>query len=158
MLDGGTGNDSLYGGTGSDVYLFGKGSGADTIQNYDDEAVGTNADTILLGAGIATTGVTLTRSGDDLIIRINGTDDSLTVQYYFYEDGTSNYVVENLKFADGTIWDVNTIKARVLMGTGGNDILNGYATNDILRGGAGNDTLSGGAGVDQLLGLMPARL
>ncbi len=151
-LDGGTGNDYLSGGTGADVYLFGRGSGQDTIYNYDGDAVGTNADTILLGADLTAGNVTLTRSSDDLIISLNGTDDSLRVQSYFNADGTASYVVENLKFADGTVWDVATIKSKLLTPTAGNDILFGYATNDTIGGGDGNDTVYSYAGDDVLDG------
>jgi Ca2+-binding RTX toxin-like protein len=151
-LDGGAGNDYLSGDSGADVYLFGRGSGQDTINNYDSDALGANADTILLGANIATTDVTLSRQSNDLIIRINGTDDRLTVTSYFNSDGASAYAVENLKFADNTLWDIATVKAKVLIGSSGNDVITGYATNDILSGGDGNDTLSGGAGNDTLDG------
>ena len=160
-LDGGAGNDSLLGDTGADTYLFGIGSGQDTINNYDNDAVGSNADAILLGAGITTTGVTLSRSGDNLIISLNGTGDSLTVSGYFSADGTSTAVVENLRFADGTVWNVESIKSRVLVPTAGNDTLVGYATadtisgadgNDILLGNSGNDVLNGESGTDTIQG------
>ncbi|WP_324256086.1 calcium-binding protein, partial [Niveibacterium sp. 24ML] len=39
-LDGGAGNDYLSGGAGADTYVFGKGSGQDTVYNYDSDAVG----------------------------------------------------------------------------------------------------------------------
>ncbi len=151
-LDGGSGNDSLVGGLGADTYLFGIGSGQDVISNYDGDAIGTNADTIVLGAGIATTGVALTRQSDDLLIRINGTDDSLRVSGYFSDEGASVHVVENLRFADGTVWDVSTIKAKVLVPTAGNDTLYGYASSDKLNGGDGNDVIYGNAGDDVLEG------
>ncbi|WP_276203024.1 calcium-binding protein, partial [Herbaspirillum rhizosphaerae] len=150
ILDGGTGNDYLNGGNGADVYLFGKGSGQDTIYNYDSDAVGTNADTILLGVGITTSGVTITRQYDDLIISLNGRNDSLRVQSYFNADGASNNVVENLKFDDGTVWDVATIKAKMITATVGNDTLKGYATNDTINGGDGNDIIYGQSGDDTL--------
>jgi len=51
--------------------------------------------------------------------------DSLRVQNYFTTDGASSYVVENLKFADGTVWDVTTVKAKVLISTEANDTLRG---------------------------------
>ncbi|WP_374490451.1 beta strand repeat-containing protein, partial [Zoogloea sp.] len=151
-LDGGTGNDYLSGGAGADVYLFGRGSGQDTIYNYDGEALGTNPDTIQLGAGISASHINITRSGDDLLIRINGTDDSLRVQSYFYNDANSSYAVENLKFADGTIWDASTLKTKALSSTTGNDVLYGYATNDTISAGDGNDQVSGNAGDDLLNG------
>ncbi|MEQ6342247.1 MAG: calcium-binding protein [Gammaproteobacteria bacterium] len=151
-LDGGSGNDYLGGGTGADTYLFGKGSGQDTIYNYDSDALGTNTDTVLLGAGITTTDVTLTRLNDSLYIGINGTDDRLEVQSYFSQDGVSSYGLEAIKFADGTTWDVAAVKAKVLIPTTGNDMLTGYASNDTISGGDGNDTLSGQAGDDVLDG------
>lgn len=40
----------MSGGNGADTYLFGFGSGQDTINNGDVDAVGVNADTVLLGA------------------------------------------------------------------------------------------------------------
>ncbi len=166
-LDGGTGNDYLSGDAGADVYQFGRGSGEDRIYNYDSDAVGVQADSIVLGAGIATSGVTLSRYSDDLIIRINGTDDNLRVQSYFNTDGNSAYAVENLKFADGTVWNVAAVKTKLLTGSGspsinvngtsaadnlvgglGNDYLYGQAGNDTLDGGAGNDVLDGGVGND----------
>jgi Ca2+-binding RTX toxin-like protein len=151
-LDGGTGNDTLNGGTGADTYKFGFGYGQDTVYNYDADGVGNSADTILLGNGITTTGVKLTRSSDDLIISLVGRDDTLRVQSYFNTDGNSNYALENLKFADGTIWDINTIKTKVMAGTSGDDTLYGYATADTINGLDGNDTLYGNAGDDILDG------
>ncbi|WP_223879376.1 calcium-binding protein [Chitinimonas arctica] len=151
-LDGGTGNDHLNGGNGADTYLFGKASGQDVINNNDSDAAGTQPDTILLGAGIVPAGVTLTRSGDSLFLSLNGSDDRLEVQSYFNQDGNSAYALDRIKFADGTSWDVATIKRMVLQSTDGNDTLTGYAGNDTLVGGDGNDTLNGMAGDDQLSG------
>jgi len=102
-LDGGSGNDALYGETGADTYIFGKGSGHDFVNNADVDTMGTNADTILLGAGITTTSVMLTRQSEDLIIKLSDSDDTLRVNRYFYADGASTLAVENLTFADGTV-------------------------------------------------------
>lgn len=151
-LDGGAGNDTLSGGDGADTYLFGKGSGQDTINNYDSDALGTSIDTVLLGAGIATTGVTLTRLSDSLVIRVTGTDDTVTVNNYFMADGNSASGVENIKFADGTIWDIAAVKAKVLIPTAGNDNITGYATNDTIAASDGNDTIDGRAGDDVISG------
>ena len=152
LIDGGANNDTLSGGSGADTYLFSKGSGQDGINNYDSEAVGTNPDTIQLGTGIAPCDVTLTRSGDDLLISVNDTNDNLRVQSYFYQDGAACYAVENIKFANGTVWDVGAVKTKVIEATIEDDALYGYATNDILSGGDGNDTLYGYAGDDLLDG------
>ena len=69
--------------------------------------------------------MTLTRQSDNLIIRINGSDDSLTVQSYFNTDGASSYVVENLKFADGTVWNLAALQDAMSLGTEANDNLRG---------------------------------
>ncbi len=149
VLDGGTGNDSLTGGQGADIYKFGKGYGQDTINNYDSD---NSVDTIQLGAGIATTGVTLTRSGDDLLIQLNNSSDQLRVSYYFSQDGASVYALNNLQFADGTVWDVATVKTKVQVSTANDDYIIGYATNEILLGGDGNDTINANDGNDTLTG------
>jgi Ca2+-binding RTX toxin-like protein len=164
-LDGGAGDDNLNGGKGADVYRFGKGSGADTIDNFDLDAVGTNADTIALGAGIAVGDVVVQRltdavyGQDSLLLQIKGTADQLRVNGYFAQDGTTPSVVERIVFADGTVWNYANVKSRatvvqdqVLNGTAGNDTLVGGAGNDTLNGNAGNDTLDGGAGDDVLSG------
>jgi len=161
VLDGGAGNDTLSGGDGADVYRFGRGSGTDTISNADSDALGVNADVIELAAGIATTDVTVSRSGTDLILRINGTTDSLRVSRYFTSEGATSSAVESIRFADGTVWSIESVKQRVLAATSGNDELHGYATadtlsggdgNDIIYGYGGNDTLAGDAGNDSLFG------
>ena len=151
-LDGGSGNDSLGGGAGADMYIFGKGDGLDSINNNDSDALGTAADTIQFRAGVSPTDVSLRRSGSDLLIRINSTTDSLTVSNYFNADATTSYAIETLRFADGTTWDISSVKTQVLQSTTGNDTLTGYATPDSISGGAGNDTLYGEAGDDTLDG------
>ena len=107
---GGAGNDTLDGGAGNDIYLFGKGSGKDTISAYDG-MVG-KLDVIQLGTGVLTTDVVLKRESDTLVLSINGTTDTLRVNSYFYNDGAYGYQVEQIKFADGTIWDISAVKSR----------------------------------------------
>jgi Ca2+-binding RTX toxin-like protein len=123
-LDGGAGNDMLDGGAGNDTYLFGRGSGKDTISAYD--ATAGKIDVIQLGAGVLPTHVVLKRNGDSLVLSINGSTDTLTINNYFYSDATSGYQVEQIRFANGTAWDVNTVKSRVLSGTSDNDTLVGF--------------------------------
>jgi Ca2+-binding RTX toxin-like protein len=151
-LDGGGGNDYLAGERGDDVYLFGRGSGQDTISNGSDEAAGSSPDAIFLGAGIVPADLTLSHSGDDLIIRINGTSDSLLVTRYFDSDGTTSSMVDSIKFTDGTVWNYANVKAKAMVPTTGDDRLHGYAANDTINSGAGNDTVYGYAGNDVLEG------
>ena len=111
-LDGGGGNDILNGGNGADTYVFGRGAGSDIIYNYDHDTdhdtLSIHADAILLDANVGPDEVTLSRQFNDLILHIKGVDDRLRVRHHFYknEDGLSPHIVEYLKFADGTIWDL----------------------------------------------------
>ncbi|MCC8471801.1 calcium-binding protein, partial [Xanthomonas phaseoli] len=150
VLDGGAGNDTLDGGYGNDVYRFGRGSGGDLIVNYDWTTG--KRDVIVMGDGISVDDVAAVRDGDTLVLSIKGTSDSVRVNSYFYADATYGYQVEEVRFADGTTWDIAAIKALVQVATDGNDALTGYATADTLNGGLGDDTLSGYGGDDVLQG------
>lgn len=175
-LDGGSGNDTLDGGTGTDTYLFGIGYGNDTINSPDNTSGET--DTILLGSGISTSDVNIKRvnGGSDLLLSLNNnSQDSLKITSYGWGFSTG----EQLKFADGTIWNSNILKARSMIGSSasetitgfssadtisglggddnlygeeGDDIIDGGDGNDLLDGNIGNDTLTGGAGNDSLYG------
>ncbi|MGQ0689755.1 MAG: calcium-binding protein [Limnobacter sp.] len=149
-LDGGAGYDYLYGGSGNDTYLFNRGSGSDRVSSYDS-TLG-KQDVIQLGSGISTSDITLKRDRDDLVLSIKGTSDRLSVEQYFLNDANTPRTVELIKFADGIAWNINTIKAKMLLGTAGDDIIQGYATNDTITGGIGNDTLIGRAGDDIIRG------
>lgn len=152
ILDGNTGRDALYGGDGADTYLFDRGYGVDTVDNYDSDALGTSPDTVLLGSHIAVSDVSLIRDGDDLCIRVDGTEDSLSVDRYFVADGMSPNGLEFIRFADGTVWDMAAVKVKVLISTAAGGSLVGYASNDIISGGTGRDTIDGAAGDDVLSG------
>src|SRR5690606_33105660 len=67
-------------------------------------------------------------------------------------DGTSNYKLEEIRFADGTTWSIEQVKQFALLGTADKDTLTGYATADVINAGDGNDYLYGAAGDDQLNG------
>ncbi|WP_327194638.1 calcium-binding protein, partial [Pseudomonas syringae] len=159
QLDGGTGNDYLTGGEGSDVYRFNRGWGQDSINNYDSSAVKTDA--IEFAADILPADIIVTRSGSDLVLSLENATDRITISGYFQNDGVTPYALEKIRFADGTEWNLDQIKALSTVTTDGNDNLWGYATDDALNGGlgddslygqAGNDTLQGGAGADSLSG------
>ncbi len=158
VVDGGAGSDLLYGGDGADVIKFGKGYGADTFGSAN--SIGFRVDMVDL-FDINATEVSLVRSGDALKATVNGSNDSLTLNYYFASGSTST--VNTMRFADGTVWDDAAIKARVITtGSAGYDIITGYddAANriygldgsDTLNGGALNDLINGGAGDDTLQG------
>jgi Ca2+-binding RTX toxin-like protein len=82
-----------------------------------------------------------------LYISIKGTSDKLTILDYF--NGSE---VENIRFADGAIWDSTAFVASFMISTEGNDVILGSGRNDVLNGGAGMDYLYGNAGNDVLDG------
>ncbi|WP_160016445.1 calcium-binding protein [Pseudomonas sp. 8BK] len=149
-LDGGAGNDYLTGGEGSDTYVFGRGYGQDVVNNFDRSPG--SEDVIQLAADVLPADVRLTRLQNKLILSIQGSEDTLTVEHFFESDATDGYQVDRVVFADGTSWNVETIKQLVQVGTDGVDNLYGYATDDVLQGLAGNDLIHGNAGDDHLSG------
>ncbi|MBU1052976.1 MAG: putative Ig domain-containing protein [Proteobacteria bacterium] len=176
IYDGGQGDDILYGSNsngwnyygpmpytynsanGDDIYLFGRGYGNDTV--VDRDKTPGNIDTILLGSDIVPDDILIQHKKNDLVLTIKDTGDKLTVLNWFFDE-SAEWQIEHIQFADGTVWDVNAIKAKVLLGTDANDILIGYNTDDIisgfngtdfLYGRKGDDTISGGAGNDWIYG------
>ena len=154
-FSGGTGNDTLvasdtYFENSGDTYLFHVGDGADTIVEWGTtDSYPASADVVRFGPGIAASGTTLARSGNDLVLSI-GTD-RLTVQGWFADAARR---IEQFVFSDGTVWSIADIlgKPLNLAGTAGNDVLSGSDGLDNLDGLAGNDTLSASPGDDTLSG------
>ncbi len=169
MLFGGDGDDILYGdggddllngGTGSDTYVFGRGDGQDTIFSWYDG----QQDRLRLGASIGLTDVNVNAEGNDLVLSLIGSSDSVRLSYYF---SVPPEYRPNIEFADGALWDglaierklapvndflVGTHLADTLDGGWGDDTLLGLEGNDLLIGDAGNDRLDGGLGDDRLHG------
>ncbi|AAO29274.1 bacteriocin [Xylella fastidiosa Temecula1] len=150
VLNGGSGDDLLYGSAYADTYLFNKGDGHDTIieQSGDDKLV--------FGEGIAAADVRLLRQGQDVVLDLGNGHDSIRLKDWLDSNGyrNGNNDIEQIVFADGTIWTPETLSSMGLttLGTLGNDTLNGWQGKDILLGGDGDDTLYGSGGNDLLLG------
>ncbi len=149
-LDGGSGSDYLRGDAGSDIYRFSRGWGNDTI--YDSDVNSGVIDAIEFTADITPADIVITRSGNDLILKLQNSEDQITLSYYFEADGSSPYVLEEIRFANGTVWTVAQIKEMALQGTDGDDLLYSYAAGSTLSGGLGSDVLYGNVGNDTLLG------
>jgi Ca2+-binding RTX toxin-like protein len=159
LLIGGEGNDSLYGYYGNDVYEFSRGFGADTI--YENAVYNWSDDTIRF-TDISSTDVTATRVGDQLILNVANSTDTVTVVQQFSKYSSWDAKIEHVQFADGVSWDTTDIQRKsggtatagddTLWGTDGNDTINGLGGNDVISTGWGDDTLIGGAGNDTLYG------
>ena len=151
-LDGGAGNDQLAGGGGSDVYLFGRGSGQDAILEFTEAEGG--IDTLRFDSTVEVADVTVTRDQiGTLSLSIDGTDDRVQLNNWFADNTDQFKQVERVEFADGTVWDTQTLTdMATFLGTSGQDYLSGSQDNDMLRGLDGNDNLFGGDGADVLEG------
>ncbi|MEX8195416.1 calcium-binding protein, partial [Comamonas guangdongensis] len=159
---GGAGNDTLSGGLGNDTYLFGKGDGQDTISSDYDTSAG-KLNVLQFKAGVAPADIVATRSDRALILAIAGTTDQVKIDYFFEANNPYGGYnpIQQVRFADGTSWDIPAILNQVFAGTSGadyiagttgNDVIHGQEGNDTLYGYGGNDTLDGGAGNDYLDG------
>jgi Ca2+-binding RTX toxin-like protein len=123
---------------GADTYVFSKGDGQDTINNYDvDNSVGIVQFT---NAGVADlTGVYRDPSNSANLVIGYGNTDTLTVSGYFT---STLYQVNEFQFAGGDVL------RKFFIGTTGDDTLAGSADNDVLSGLTGADAMGGGAGND----------
>jgi len=101
-LDGGPGNDSLSGGTGGDTYRFGFGSGFDSLAELDADT--SNIDVVAIDAQSAE--VAITRDSSNVYLTLTGGADRLTLQSWW---SGSAYRVEEVRLADGTVWDTESI-------------------------------------------------
>jgi hypothetical protein len=158
-IDGGIGNDTLNGGTGNNIYLFGKGDGQDIINPYSDSTAG-KLNTLQFKAGVLPSEVIVKQVYDNywgyqaLQLSIAGTTDSVKVIGFFYGYDPNNIYnpLQQVTFADGTVWNLATLVAKALTSTDGDDSIIGTNADETLSGGLGNDNISGVGGNDILNG------
>ncbi|MNY84494.1 Bifunctional hemolysin/adenylate cyclase precursor [compost metagenome] len=158
---GGKGNDTMTGAYASDSYIFNLGDGQDTISDYSAGVA--NTDTLSFGAGIAPADVTPVRSGLDLIFKLAGSTDQITVKNWFSE-AKQYYQIEQVKFADNTIWTNSQINAKLNVQTeiasaetinrltGSQSMISGLADNDILNGANNSSRIDGSVGDNTMAG------
>ena len=96
ILDGGTGDDYLCGGNGNDTYIFGKGYGNDTIEDWGGSST-------VVFKDVSSDDVTVSNLWDSTLeMTVNSTGDKLSINgYKWNQDG---YTFE---FADGATGTVN---------------------------------------------------
>lgn len=156
ILEGGAGEDMLDGGSGSDTYVFGMGDGVDVV--IDQSTAGTDIDTIQFGPGVV--------PSDVRVRLLQGQEPNEFERAVELGPGVDKMIlrnasIEQMAFADGTIWDAAAIEARTegltlrasqtgsslsgtvyrdtLIGEGGDDFLDGNENADLMVGGAGDD-------------------
>jgi hypothetical protein len=80
QLFGGAGNDTLTGGVGADLYQTGRGGGADQISAALNDG---SADQLAFTGDVDHDQLWFSRSNQDLVISIIGTNDSMTVKGWY---------------------------------------------------------------------------
>ena len=170
-IAGGAGNDHIQSGGSTDTYLFNRGDGNDTISDADIYGYGAT-DKLVFGAGIAASDIEVSRLADNLVIKVNNPNNTGATDQITIENWDSHaYRIEQLQFADGTVWTADYLSNRAMAGTNGADILmlwsdttfaDGTGGDDIITsagyvnttiyGGDGNDTITGSNGDDVLYG------
>ncbi|PDS40425.1 hypothetical protein CO662_36420 [Rhizobium anhuiense] len=155
---GGKGDDVLNAGGGNDNYIYRRGDGSDRIT---EDANGGATDRITL-VDITKDEVVLHRVANDLYIQIKesqaGAADGGLILVKGTLGSSSQQGVEQIVFADGTVWSATQILAGItsggwlppatITGTSANDVLAGTTGNDIFDTGAGDDRLEGKEGTD----------
>jgi Ca2+-binding RTX toxin-like protein len=133
-IAGGAGNDSLRGGGGNDT-LAGEG-GNDTLDGglgADDISGGTGNDTVDYSSR---TNPIVVHLGIGPVDGEIGEHDNVHIDVETVLGGSGNDTIDG------------SSRANMLIGNGGNDILNGLGGDDTLDGGAGADGMYGGSGND----------
>jgi len=154
-IDGGAGNDSLVGGNGADTYVWRKGDGNDTIRDADTTT--NESDVLVLDVNSDKVALTRVNGSLHLTITIAAAGvipvEVLTVIDRFNTGYNSNSGIEEIRFADGVIWNLTDIRTRTRVeGTGNAEILTGTSFRDNLYGFGGADTINAGLQDDYLVG------
>lgn len=113
VLDGGAGNDTLNGNWGSDTYVFTKGHGQDTINEYCSES------DALVFSNVSLSEMSLHKHGSNLLLSNQNSQDTVLVNNFF---SNSNYQVEKLVFKDQTV-DLNATELNRVL-SGANNMVN----------------------------------
>ncbi|WP_230680963.1 putative Ig domain-containing protein [Paracidovorax cattleyae] len=157
VIDGGAGNDIVNGGQGRDVYLFGRGDGV------DEYTAGTGTmetgDVLRFKEGLALSDLVFSRVGDNLLVRVKGATDRITVRSAFSTDplnrlefaGGTTVLFSDLALTPGQAQATDGDDGEIYLLPGG-DTVDALAGNDIVFGGVGNDHIDGGQGDDVLYG------
>jgi Ca2+-binding RTX toxin-like protein len=178
---GGAGDDTLAGQEGNDTYYFQAGFGQDVVDNsdpaYDRFANAVlDFDRIVFSDDFTPEDFTVLRDTTNNLVLIAPDGSNVKVIDHFQSE---IYRINEVVFADGTIWtptdlldqsrmpngldnlingtnDADTLNGLggddTIYGVGGDDTLSGDAGNDTIYGQVGNDTIYGGAGNDTLFG------
>ena len=154
----------LHGSGGDDIYTFARGDGNVYIYDWDNSPADAVQFVDVLPGDIS---ISQDQWGD-VILSVTSITDNLTLEGWLNSDQAK---VEQVIFADGTVWGVDDIRSRLSEApTAGSDHINGTNSrdtivalsgddailagmgNDTVLAGAGHDVIDGGGGSDILIG------
>lgn len=151
-----TGSEQIFrGGAGHDAYVVGRSFDRAVIDDYEPP-LATNSNEVVRFAHYSPADLVFTREGLDLVITTRDGVNKLTILEQFIGErpsltgGNTNpdRGVNEIIFADGTIWDEIDIAYAVSRPDDTDQIIAGTPDRDVLDGGGGNDVLSGGDDTD----------
>ncbi|SIO72643.1 Haemolysin-type calcium binding protein related domain-containing protein [Burkholderia sp. GAS332] len=142
-FDGKGGNDLEVGGGGGDTFVFDKGYGSLEINEFETAG---NTNTLVLGAGISPSSINVrATSMGDIVLTDGTTGDTIQLDGMFSSSGNG---VQQIEFADGTVWTRQQIIQAEMTGTSGSDSIYGTSGSDLIDGKGGDDFETGGGGND----------
>ena len=100
ILAGLGGDDTLEGLGGEDIYDYALGDGNDTVRDNGTNELET--DIVRLGAGILPTEVEVSRDGDNIVLTLAATNETITLENRLIDVLAS---ADAVLFDDGTYWD-----------------------------------------------------
>ena len=154
--DGKGGSDYAQGMGGGDTFVFDPGYGQLEINEADSSANPDN--TLAFGTGIDPTDVQASIIGGAVVLTDGISGDQVTLDNMTYAY-SSSYGVQDVTFADGTVWTRSTVAEMLVTGSTGNDDLTGIQTDLTYDGKGGDDYAQGQGGGGHLRfrsGLWPA--
>lgn len=122
---------------GGDTIIYNQGYGTLTINEADTSGYANN--TLLFGAGLSASDVTVSADANDNIILSFGGGDVINLTGALQRSETTAYGVQNIQFADGTVWSIGDLRYQINPTTAGMAITNSNfaktVNSDILDGG-----------------------
>ncbi|MBU0631660.1 tandem-95 repeat protein, partial [bacterium] len=104
FISGGKGDDFLEGGSGSDTYVFDKGDGHDTINEWASWGADSDVDTIKFSDNITKEDVSFTLNGTNLLVQYGDNDIIKVANTY-----NANSPIERIELSDGNFLTNNDI-------------------------------------------------
>ena len=126
---------------GSDTFIYKSGDGNDLIFDGSHSLVETDR---LILSDLGPDEIELSRIGNDLLIKVLSTNETITTEGFFWSWGNASQGIERLQFKDGTFLNRSELREMAWY--------RGTETKDVIQG-AGNlaDTFMGGLGDDLII-------